>query len=116
MSQGLAESAIHLPWLSPCAASLVALARAPTAAVWDEVRSDPGCVLLLLRHALPEGAGPGHSFPSLLQSPAVLNAAARHLEQRDPGFVSWDCPALRPVQEASLICAHLARSLARWAQ
>src|SRR4051794_40604939 len=110
MSQGLAEAASQLPWLSPCAASLVALARAPTAAVWDEVRFDPGCVLLLLRHAL--ATGPSRSWLTLLQNPAALDAAVRHLEQRDPGFMSWDRPALRSVHDASLTCAHFARLLA----
>src|SRR5947209_6283494 len=111
MSQGLAEAASQLPWLSPCAASLVALARAPTAAVWDEVRFDPGCVLLLLRHAPTDG--PSWSPLSLLQNTAALDAAVQHLEQRDLGFMYWDRPALRSVQDASLTCAYLAQRLAR---
>src|SRR5438270_3633129 len=113
MTQGLGEAAANLPWLSPCAASLVALARAPTPAVWDEVRADPGCVLLLLRHALPPGAPSGLSFfPSLLRDPAPLEAALRHLAQPGPGFVDWDQAAFRPVYDACATCARLAQLLA----
>jgi len=113
MSQGLAEVASQLAWLSPCAASLVALARAPTAAVWDEVRFDPGCVLLLLRHADPANTAPGGGFLSLLQNPAPLDAAVRHLEQRDPAFLSWDERPFHSVRDTSLTCAHFARLLAQ---
>jgi signal transduction histidine kinase len=113
MTQGLGEAAANLPWLSPCAASLVALARAPTPAVWDAVRSDPGCVLLLLRHALPPGTSSGLSFfSSLLRDPAPLEAALRHLAQPGPGFVDWDQPAFRPVYDACLTYARLAYRLA----
>src|SRR5262245_64088005 len=51
------EAAIDLPWLSPCAATLVAFARAETAPLWDDVRSDPGAVLLIARHLPPEAGG-----------------------------------------------------------
>src|SRR5436305_1204698 len=79
----LGDAAIHLPWLSPCAASLVALTRAPTATLWSEVRADPGCVLLMLRH----GAAPGATaVADWLREPAVLDAAAHHLEQPPAGF------------------------------
>ena len=43
----LGEAATQLPWLSPCAASLLALARLPAASAWAEVRSDPAAVLLI---------------------------------------------------------------------
>src|SRR5262245_2263173 len=113
MTQGLGEAAANLPWLSPCAASLVALARAPTPAVWDAVRADPGSVLLLLRHALPPGTSSGLSFfPSLLRDAAPFEAALRHLAQPGPGFVDWDQPAFRPVYHACLTYARLAYRLA----
>ncbi len=113
MSQAAGEAALQLPWLSPCAASLVALARAPTAAVWAEVRFDPGCVLLLLRHALPPGTASGLSFfPALLRDPAPFDAAARQLEQHGPGYAPWDRPPLRAVLDACHACARLASLLA----
>jgi two-component system, NtrC family, sensor kinase len=109
MSQGPGEGAVNLTWLSPCAASLVALARAPTAAAWDVVRFDPGCVLLLLRHALPPDAPSGVSFfPSLLRDPAPLEAALDLLGRPGPGFVDWEQPAFRPVYDACLAYARLA--------
>jgi signal transduction histidine kinase len=112
MTQGLGEAA-NLPWLSPCAASLVALARAPTPAVWEAVRCDPGAVLLLLRYALPPAAPPGLSFfPSLLTDPAPLEAALRHLAEPGPDAVDWDRPVCRPVYDASLAYARLAYRLA----
>jgi signal transduction histidine kinase len=115
MSQAQGEGAIHLPWLSPCAASLVALARAPTAAVWSEVRFDPGCVLLLLRHALPPGAPSGLSFfPALLRDPAPLDVAARRLEQRAPGYAAWDRPPHCTVLDSCHTYARLAALLAQW--
>ncbi len=117
MTQGLGEAAANLSWLSPCAASLVALTRSGGSeggrAVWEEVRFDPGCVLLLIRHALPRGAPSGLAFfPALVRDPAPLEAAARQLAQPGPGFVDWDQPACRAVYETSLACARLAFLLA----
>jgi two-component system, NtrC family, sensor kinase len=109
----LGEAATQLPWLSPSAASLVALARAPTAAVWDRVCADPGCVLLLLRAAFPRGTVSGLSFfPALLGDPAVLEAALHHLAHPHPGYVNWNQPALRPLYQASLQYARSARLVA----
>ena len=113
MTQGLGEAAANLPWLSPCAASLVALARAPTHAVWEEVRFDPGCVLLLLRHALPCATPPGLSFfPSLLRDPLPLEAAVRHLAEPGQGDVDWNQPAFQPVYDTARTYARLAYRLA----
>jgi two-component system, NtrC family, sensor kinase len=113
MSQGLGEGAANLTWLSPCAASLVALARAPTVAAWDIVRFDPGCVLLLIRHALPLDTPSGVSFfPSLVGDPAPLEAAVEHLAHSGPGFVDWEQPAFRPVYYVCLSYARLASRIA----
>src|SRR5690348_5555690 len=105
----LGERASQLPWLSPCAASLVALARAPTVAAWEEIRPDPGCVLLLLREALPRRSVSGISFfPALLTEPAVLEAALRRLEDGAAGQIDWSEPGLRPIYRASLLYARAA--------
>jgi signal transduction histidine kinase len=109
----LGEAATQLPWLTPAAASLVALARAPSAAAWDAVCSDPGCVLLLIREAFPRGAPAGVlSFPAMLGDPAVLEGALRNLARSGAGFVDWSQPPLRPVYHASLLYARSARLVA----
>jgi signal transduction histidine kinase len=113
---GLGEAASQLPWLSPGAASLVALARAPTVAAWEEIRSDPGCVLLVLREALPRQSVSGISFfPALLADPAVLEAALRYLDGPGAGYVDWNEPALQPIYRAGLLYARAARLIAEQA-
>lgn len=110
----LGESANHLPWLSPCAATLVALTRVPTAALWSEVRTDPGCVLLLLRQgntAAPPPTGIS-SVAAWLREPELLEDAARLLDQATAGFVDWTRAELWPVRQASLVYAHLASQIA----
>src|SRR5205085_3893587 len=47
--KSLGEAATDLLWLSPCANSLVALARSPMSSVWSQVRTDPGLALLAAR-------------------------------------------------------------------
>jgi signal transduction histidine kinase len=42
----LGEAAIDLPWLAPSVASLTSLIRLPWSVAWDQLRSDPGIVLL----------------------------------------------------------------------
>lgn len=116
MVMELAEEAVNLHWLAPCAASLVALATEPCAAVWPRVRSDPGGVLLLVRHALPQ-------LKKLPASPVfheidALEAANRHLQfiltaKSDlNGFVDWDQPGIRTIYQSSLLYARLAHHLA----
>jgi signal transduction histidine kinase len=115
-----ANLATELPWLSPSAASLLALVRAPAAALWSEVRFDPGYVLLVLRQSAATQATSGISFfPSLIRDPAVLDGAAQILESTSArktgaglGFVDWSGPACWPIYRASLAYAHLARDLA----
>jgi signal transduction histidine kinase len=92
---------------------LVALARAPLASTWTEVRCDPGCVLLIVRQsALGQSSAAPASFSSWLRDPAVLEAALRHIQPPDPGFVDWAAPAVRPIYHASLTYARLAALLA----
>ena len=86
----LGEAVVRLPWLSPCADSLITLAQSPTADAWARLRQDPGAVLLVMRHAPAARAVAGVSFfPSLLFDAALLEGAAQHLESAD-GFVNWD--------------------------
>lgn len=105
------EAATDLPWLSPCATSLLALARGPTAAAWEQVRFDPGAVLLVCRHQ-PAAAA---SFSlAALRDPALLDTALRLLpsDASDPatGSTDWAGPAVQPVYRT---CVTLARLAAR---
>src|SRR5712692_3672562 len=110
--KALGEAATHLPWLCPSAASLVALARSPTATVWEEVRDDPGAVLLILRQA-PDGAPSPPSFiPTAVHEPEMLLEAARLLETSGPGYVDWRRPAVWPIYQACRTFARLTSNLA----
>jgi signal transduction histidine kinase len=119
------EAAARLPWLSPGAASLVALGRLPFADAWAQVRTDPGAVLLLLRYGQrrqPPGvrrqeSGVRNQSRSWLTPESciltpVLEAALRHLDAAGPGFVDWQRPAVQPVYQASLTYAEAAHALA----
>jgi two-component system, NtrC family, sensor kinase len=125
----LGEAVTQLPWLSPGAASLLALARLPATAAWLQVRLDPGAVLLVLRRSAGTlGSASLSFFPSVLGDPAVLEGAvqALHRDSNPPecapgeavpaegagGFVDWNQPPVRPVYDASLRYAHLARRVA----
>ena len=81
-------AAIDLPWLVPAAGSLVALTR-PGGSPWNEIRYDPGAVLLLARTWLCFDRP--LSFPELATSSQVLESAHHNLQQsgRD-GFVDWN--------------------------
>jgi two-component system NtrC family sensor kinase len=126
----LGEAASQLPWLSPCAASLLALARAQSTETWEQVRNDPGAVLLIVRQTAQTPAATWASFfLSSLQDPAILDGAVRFLSgesglrARDapsaselvsafPCFVDWSLPAVQPVYQASRTYAWLAREIA----
>src|SRR5438045_221515 len=108
--KALGEAAVDLPWILPCARSLVRLTRQDAASVWSEIRFDPGCVLLLARSVSIEERGvwseekynssphstlhSPRSFPltSLLQGTAVLEKALPWLAQGDSHFVDWNLP------------------------
>jgi two-component system, NtrC family, sensor kinase len=128
----LGELVTQLPWLSPGAASLLALARLPATSAWSQVRLDPGAVLLVLRQTCRTlGSGSLSFFPAVLRDPAILEGAVHFLHPDSgprgspgcpnpaadvaaaDGFVDWNQPVVRPVYEASLGYAHLAERLAR---
>jgi signal transduction histidine kinase len=99
----LAEAAIDLAWLSPCAESLAALVRLPATLVWSQVRADPGLVLLLVRQ-------PKSSLLESLRDPSLLARALQFLQL--PGFVDWNQPHLLPIYETCVAQARLAHGLA----
>jgi hypothetical protein len=107
--KSLGEAAMDLPWLSPSAQSLLALARSPIASSWEHFRTDPGLVLLICRAS--------RAKPILFDGPAcdarVLAASLRYLRSSaGAGFVNWTEPASRDVYRACLRQAHLASALA----
>ena len=129
------EAATQLPWLSPCAASLLALARMPAAAAWERLRHDPGAVLLVVRRVARSLSTTAISFfPALLREPAILEGALQFLTSELPesraavdeaigqttdsgpgtvaGFVDWYQPAMRPIYHACLLYARLAQRVA----
>src|SRR6266851_4905544 len=106
------EAATHLAWLSPSAASLVALARSPTATIWRQLRGDPGAVLLVLRQS-PDHALSSQSFLTAgIHEPAVLLEAARLLETLGPSYIDWNEPIVRPIYQACHTFACTASKLA----
>jgi signal transduction histidine kinase len=96
--KALGEAAVDLPWIMPCAGSLVGLTRTDAAAVWSEVRFDPGCVLLVARFAETS------SFPALLKDSRIIDRALSWLSQPDgPGagrFVDWNLPGAASIYRA----------------
>jgi two-component system, NtrC family, sensor kinase len=101
----------HLAWICPSAASLAALARRGVVAAWEEVRADPGAVLLVVRctpacHTLPS------LLPAIGDGLAVLDTASRLLGRSPLEFVDWNQPTTRTVYHAALTAATLARRVA----
>jgi signal transduction histidine kinase len=123
----LGEAVTQLPWLSPRAASLLALARLSPAQAWSKVRDDPGAVLLILRRTASSLITPSlSSFAALLNDPAVLQGAFQFLDDekqkreseeadrkdRSACCPDWNQPGIRPIYQASLTYARLAERLA----
>jgi len=105
----LAEAAVDLPWLAPCADSLAALVRLPADKAWAAVRGDPGLVLLWARCAAAPASSPSFA-PHSLHDPRLLEKALRLLEQ--PAFVDWSAPDLVPIYQTCCLQATLAHLLA----
>ena len=77
----LGEAATQLPWLSPCASSLLALARSPAGSAWSELRKDPAALLLIVRQASQALNSPSVSFfPSVLGDPSILRGALHFMD------------------------------------
>jgi signal transduction histidine kinase len=105
--KALGEAVVDLPWILPCASSLVGLTRPDAAAVWSDVRFDPGCVLMLAR--VSEAAA--MFTPALLATPA-LELALSWLGTAPPHFIDWDQPGAAQVQRAASQQALLAQAIA----
>jgi hypothetical protein len=103
----LIHAATGLPWLAPASSSLTLLARLPAA--WPTLRHDPGAVLLLLRSSTPDPSLP--FADALLADPAALERAVRLLDQ-PCAYIDWHEPRVRPVYDACLTLARIARGLA----
>jgi signal transduction histidine kinase len=91
----------------------VALARSPTSANWDQIRLDPGGVLLVVTQGsvAADDASPVGS-PVSLRSPAVLDEANRRLDGPSLGFVDWNQAEVRPIYQACVTYARLAITVA----
>lgn len=110
----LGEAITQLAWLCPSAASLLALTRSSPTDAWKVMRSDPGAVLLVVRHGLGSSANPHEvSFPSFLYHETVPLAAWNGLNNRPEGFADWGCEVLRPVYFSCRQYAQCARRLAQ---
>ncbi len=109
----LGEAVIDLPWLAPGGAALAVLARGPLAAVWPQIRTDPGCVLLLARRW--EGLTAGHPVfcSSASLEAGILETALLLLDQGGQGVVDWQQPGLHTIWAACLRQAQLAQGLAQ---
>jgi signal transduction histidine kinase len=92
---------------------LLALARSPTPSTWQQLRGDPGAVLLLVRQAADVLRVPGWSFfPALLADPGACEGAVWHLDHSPACFVDWGQGPARVVHQACLATARLACHLA----
>jgi signal transduction histidine kinase len=97
-----------LPWLTPSAQSLRALARARLADIWSECRTDPGLVFLVAR-ACRRSAGIGSASCDV----RVLRESLHHLQSAaDAGLVDWNRAGCRVVYATAHTCAQLAAGLA----
>ena len=112
-ASALGEAVADLPWLCPGADALLALARRDGAASWRMVRQDPAAVLWAVRcpQVFPYPATP--FSPLSLQIPHLLENTCQSLRlYQDRGFVNWSLEGVRPIYEAALAGARVARRLA----
>ncbi len=105
----LGEAATQLSWLFPGASTFVALARAAPASTWDDVRLDPGGILLVLRQS---SAIAFTSLQSLLHRIEVLDGAVRIIDLPEAGFVNWNQAEARTIYNSALATARTAYAVA----
>jgi signal transduction histidine kinase len=97
-----------LPWLTPSAHSLRALARSRLADVWHEVRTDPGVVFLVARTSHRSG-----TLDLRRGDVRVLRGSLQHLRSApDSCAVDWSRTANSAVYHAAVNHAQIASSLA----
>lgn len=114
------EAVMQLPWLAPSANSLVVFGRPFSPSTWPRLSSDPGAVLLLLRHLAREAdAEETIPWPAVilkpLQHPSLIEFALNRLSMPACGWADWTQGPARMVLGCSLVCARLNRFLARHA-
>lgn len=98
-----------LPWLTPSAHSLRALARSRLADIWPLVRSDPGLVLLIARTCRRRSSASGLAACDV----RVLRASLQYLQSTpETGFVDWSRAGCRVVHSTALSHAQIAAGLA----
>lgn len=103
------EAAMDLRWLAPCVASLTMAARSPLSAIWAQLRTDPGIVLLHAR--LMDSCH--YTVPSLqIIDVAFLEAVLAQQSNLDHGFVDWSQPGAATVHRVCCRQAMLAVNLA----
>lgn len=107
--KAVGEAAQGLPWLAPCASSLVYLAREGRAA-WPGLRTDPGAVLLLAR-AAGTNSTLSQPFDSHFEQPTPLRLA-QELLGHSAGWIDWANPAVSHLYKVCLQQAALAHGLA----
>jgi signal transduction histidine kinase len=107
------ELVSDLPWLSPGADALVALACESSSSLWSRLREDPGAVLLLVRHT-HAFATPDHSFltADLLEASLPEAALSGLREHSSAGWIDWLGDATHEVYRVSLACAGAASRVA----
>src|SRR5262249_30995110 len=118
----LGEAARDLPWLAPCATSLAALTRPDAAAIWAEIRFDPGAVALLchchdehrFQAAVPISSAAHAAHPlewalRLLERPRFRGSRS---DAPGSGFVDWSKPFPASIYRVAVRQAKLAQGLA----
>lgn len=116
----LREAVIQLPWLAPSANSLVVCSRPFSPSTWPRLCSDPGAILLLLRHLTPSPENDSPiPWPALLLKPlhqsGLIEFALNRLSMPPCGTAAWTQEPARTILRSSLVCARLTRFLARHA-
>jgi two-component system, NtrC family, sensor kinase len=107
------ETAAHLPWLWPDAASLVAFTEPLSPITWPIIRRDPAALLLLFGHGSDAGDSP--PCPILSRSAACsygLRTALIQVEKGGGEWIDWRRPELLSVYRSALTTAHLAHLVA----
>jgi signal transduction histidine kinase len=88
------------------------LARPITPDTWQQLRHDPGAVLLIARTACLQSGPACWPVPGLLDEPVILTNALAWLDHEGPAFVDWGSPTFSTIHTACLAYARRAHDLA----
>jgi hypothetical protein len=99
----LGEAAMDLPWLAPSVASMTTLAKSSLPAAWNEVRHDPGIVLLISRLIDDPVQTP---FPA---DAVLLESLIQRQAHYQTGFVDWNQEGAALIHRSCERTAWLAR-------